>query len=265
MAKKETTKKKGFWAHWIVRNLVIAGIIAIVLLFGSMIFLNVATQHNDEIEVPDFRGMTVAEAQIAAQKAGMRVEVADSVYSKRNRGCVRGHNPQPGTMVKQGRRVLLTVNAVNAKKVAMPDLVGYSSRQAAAELSTRGLVLGRLIYKEDMATNNVLSQQYKGQPVAPGKLLEAESVVDLVVGLNDDDNETLVPNVTGRTAEDAIRSIHDHYLNVRTVKYDSSVQTYEDSLAAVVYRQNPEPSELSVGLGTDVSIYLKVEKESEEE
>lgn len=251
--------------NWIIRNLVIAVVIVVVLIVGAMIFLNVATQHNDEIVVPDFRGMTLTEAQALAEKAGMRVEVADSVYSKRNRGCVRGHNPQPGSRVKQGRRVLLTVNAVNAKKVAMPDLVGYSSRQAAAELSTRGLVLGKLIYKEDIATNNVLSQQYKGQPVAPGRLLEAESVVDLVVGLNDDDNQTMIPNVAGRTAEDAVRMLHDHYLNVRSVRYDSNVRTYEDSLEAVVYRQNPPASELSVVLGTEVSIYLKVENVSEEQ
>ena len=39
--------------------------------------------------------------------------------------------------------------------------------------------------------------------------------------------------------------------------YDKEVQTWEDSLNAVVYKQNPEPSELPVGMGADVTIYLK--------
>lgn len=264
MTKKEKTDKKGFFSHWIIRNLMAAAIIAVVLLVGAIVFLNIATKHNDELTVPDLRGMTAAQAQLAAESAGMRVEIIDSVYSQRNRGKVRSHSPQPGDKVKGGRRILLTVNAVNAKKVTMPNLVGYSSRQAAAELSTRGLVLGRLIYKEDIATNNVLSQLYKGHPVAPGRQLEAESVIDIVVGLNDDDCETRIPNVTGKTAQDAARVLHDYYLNVKGVNYDKSVKTYEDSLAAVVYRQNPPASELSVVLGTDVSIYLKVDENTEE-
>ena len=38
----------------------------------------------------------------------------------------------------------------------MPNLVGLSMRQAIAELQSRGLVLGKLVYVEDLATTNVL-------------------------------------------------------------------------------------------------------------
>ena len=144
MAEK-TTEKKGFFRHWIVRNLLAAAIICVVLIVGAMVFLNVATQHNRELAVPDFRGMTVQEAQVAAESAGIRVEVIDSVYSQRNRGKIKSHTPSAGTLVKNGRRVLLTVNAVNARKVTVPNLVGYSLRQAIPELDMRGLELGRLI------------------------------------------------------------------------------------------------------------------------
>ena len=75
--------KKGFFRNWIVVNLSIALSIAVVLLVGAIVFLNVVTQHNKTIAVPDFTNMTVAEAQEAAQQAGMRVEVTDSVFAKR--------------------------------------------------------------------------------------------------------------------------------------------------------------------------------------
>ena len=84
--KEKTDKKKGLLGHWLVRNLLAMAIIGVVMLVGTMVFLNVATQHNKELEVPDFRGMTVEQAVAAAENAGIRVEVIDSVYSQRNRG-----------------------------------------------------------------------------------------------------------------------------------------------------------------------------------
>lgn len=243
--------------NWIIRNLVIAFILVVALIIGAVVFLNVVTQHGRELAVPDFRGLTVAEAMALADSAGVRVDVIDSVYSNRNRGCVEHHTPHAGTMVKNGRRILLTVNAVNARKVAVPNLVGYSLRQAVPEIEKRGLVLGRLEYRKDIATNNVLEQHYRGRKVEAGTLLDAESVIDLVVGLDEADDFTMVPDLTGFDAKDAVKIIHDCYLNVRAVRYDKDVRTYEDSLDAVVYRQNPEPSEFTVGMGTDVTIYLK--------
>ena len=201
---------------------------------------------------------------MAAAEAGIRVEVIDSVYSQRYRGRVKSHTPTPGTMVKKGRRVLLTVNAVNARKVVVPNLVGYSLRQAIPELNLRGLELGRIIYKNDMATNNVLQQLYRGRSVAPGTEVEAESVIDLVVGLNSSDCGTQIPNVIGKDEKEARKTLHDSYLNVKRSVFDKDVTTWEDSLSAVVYKQNPAPSEYTVGMGTDVTIYLKKAEEVQE-
>lgn len=260
MAKKKA-KKKGFFNHWAIRHLLTACIIVMVLIVGAMIFLNVVTQHGNEKSVPDFRGMTLNEAIATAEAEGMRIEVVDSIYSHRNRGRVKSHNPEAGAKVKNGRRILLTMNAVNARNVTVPNLVGYSLRQAIPEIDRRGLTLGRLIYKNDMATNNVLEQLYKGQPIEAGTHVEAESVINLVVGLNPDDNATKVPSLIGLDENEAVKVLHDSYLNVKKPIYDRNIKTYEDSVRATVYKQNPEPSEFTVPMGTDISIYLKIAEE----
>lgn len=246
---------------WLAGNLLLAVFIVLFLVFGSSFFLKTITKHNKENVVPDLRGMTLAQANEAAAEAGIRLEVTDSVYSKTNRGKVRSHTPAPGDKVKKGRRILVTINAFGVRTVPMPNLVGYSARQAMAELNQRGLTLGRIIYRNDIATNNVLRQLYKGTVIPPGRQIEAESVIDLVVGLNSSDNKTRVPNVIGRSGQSAVEAIHDSYLNVRGVIYDKSVKTFEDSLAAVVYKQNPSASDLQVVMGNDVTIYLKVEED----
>ncbi len=253
----EKTQKKGFFGNWIVRNLLTAFVIAAVLIVGAMIFLNIATKHNQELIVPDFTNMTVAEAEVAATQAGMRVEVTDSVFAKRmKKGAVRDQNPAPGAKVKDGRRISLTINALNAKKVTMPNLVGLSMRQALAELQSRGLVLGKF------TTNNVLRQLKGNREIAPGKMIETDTEIDLVLGLNPEtDAETYVPDVVGKRYMSAVDAVHKQSLNIKTLRFDDSVKDYDDSLNAVVYRQSPEASKLPVSLGNDVSLYLTVNPE----
>ena len=258
----ENKQKKGFFGNWIVRNLLRAAVIVVVLVIGAVIFLNVVTQHNKEIDVPDFSNMSVSEAEYTAAQAGVRVEVTDSVFVKRmKKGAVYRQNPSAGSKVKDGRRVVLTINAVNAKKVTVPDLVGLSMRQAKAELLSRGLVLNRLIYVQDMATNNVLRQLYGNREAEPGMMVESESPIDLVVGLNSSDNVTYVPDVTGLKNMSAVDAVHDHSLNVKRLRFDESVKDYDDSLNAMVYRQVPEPSDsLKVHMGDEVTLYLTMDQ-----
>ncbi len=259
------TKNKGFWGNWIVRNLLIAFLLIVLFIVGAMLFLNLVTQHNKELTVPDFSNMTVAEAELAASNAGMRVEVTDSVFAKRMRkGAVRDQNPAPGAKVKEGRRITLTINALNSKKVSMPNLVGLSMRQALAELQSRGLILGKLIYVEDMATNNVLRQLKGNREIEAGKTVDSETIIDLVVGLNHEtDAMTYVPDVIGKRYMTAVDAVHKQSLNIKALKFDESVKTYDDSLSAIVYKQLPESSEnsqFSISLGSDVSLYLTLDQ-----
>ena len=260
MAKKTENKPKAgkILSNWVVKNLLIAFALVVVLIVGSMIFLNIFTKHNQELSVPDLANMTVEEAQLVAAEAGMRVDVTDSAFVKRmKRGAVYRQNPVPGSKVKQGRRISLTINAVNPRQITMPDLIGYSMRQAKAELLSRGLVLGKLIYVHDMATNNVLRQLHNNMEIAPGDMVDSEAVIDLVVGLNSRDNRTFVPYLAGLRNLSAVEAVHDHSLNIGHLRFDDTVKDYEDSLNAVVYMQMPEACDtIPVVMGESVDLYL---------
>ena len=247
--------------NWIVKNLLIALGVVVVLIVGSMIFLNLFTKHNQELLVPDLANMSVEEAHLVAAEAGMRIDVTDSAFVKRmKRGAVYRQNPVPGSKVKHGRRISLTINAVNPRQITMPDLIGYSMRQAKAELLSRGLVLGRLIYVQDMATNNVLRQLHGNMEIAPGEMIESEAVIDLVVGLNSRDNRTFVPYLAGLRNLSAVEAVHDHSLNIGSLRFDDTVKDYEDSLNAVVYRQIPVACDsIPVMMGESVNLYLTLD------
>ena len=124
-------EKKEFPGKWILKHLVAAALVVVVLVVGAIIFLNAVTKHGQELIVPDLSNMTVSQADSVAASRDMVVDVTDSVYVKRmQRGAVYRQNPSPGSHVKSGRRISLTINAINAKQITMPNLVGLSMRQA---------------------------------------------------------------------------------------------------------------------------------------
>lgn len=254
---------------------VFAGIVLIfALILGTRVMLDKVTRHNHEITVPDLTNMSLDEAAKVVSANRMKLEVIDSVYVRRmGKGLIYRQNPKAGSKVKEGRRILLTINAVNAKKVMMPNLIGYSMRQAKAEILSKGLQIGRLEYVSDIATNNVLKQLHDGAEIAPGTMIESESRIDLVLGLNNDDCVTYAPVVTGMKFRNAVEAIHDNSLNVKDIVFDETVTDYSDSLNAVVYRQDPDYGETPLLMGMDISLYLTTdiskvpvpEEEEEEE
>lgn len=248
---------KGFFFNRITAN-VFAGIVLVfVLIFGARVLLDKITRHNLEITVPDLTNMSIEEARKAVAPGRMRLEIIDSVYVRRmGKGLIYRQNPKAGSKVKEGRRILLTINAVNPKKVMMPNLIGYSMRQAKAEILSKGLQIGRLTYVTDIATNNVLQQLHDGVEIAPGTMIESESMIDLVLGLNNDDCITFAPSVTGLKYRTAVEAIHDNSLNISGIYFDETVKDYSDSLNAVVYRQSPEYGETPLLMGMEISLYL---------
>ena len=247
---------------WIAKNVLCALLFFAAVALVAHLLLGVFTRHGQVIEVPDMTNLSVEEAGELADAAGIRVVVSDSTYVRRMaKGAVFKQNPAAGAYVKKGRRVMLTINTVVPKKVSMPNLIGVSMRQAKAELSSRGLALGTLTYVEDIATNNVLKQTYRGRNIAPESSVESGSSIDLTVGLSEDERSTHVPSLVGLKYVRAVDVVHDNSLNVGTLVFDSSVKDYSDSLDAVVYRQGPAASSEPILMGSEVSLYLTVDPE----
>lgn len=248
---------KNFFNNWIVKNILIAAAVILLLVLAADFILKRVTRHGQEIPVPDFTNMSVGEAERLAALNKMTLDVTDSVFIKRmERGAVYSQNPKAGSFVKSGRRIAVTINAVNPKKVMMPNLVGYSMRQAKAELSSLGLKLGQLIYVSDIATNNVLQQLYKDRDISAGRPIESGSEIDLVVGLNNTDNTTYIPDVLGMKYIGAVDAVHDNSLNIDNTVFDKTVKDYNDTLNAIVYRQVPDISDGPAPMGSKITLYL---------
>ena len=264
--KENQETNSGSVFKWILRNIVLAIVFVVALVVVINLLLGMFTNHGETITVPDLTSMSVSEASREAGSHKLRVEVTDSIFVRRMaKGAVYSQNPKAGSQVKKGRRILLTINALHSKKVTMPNLVGYSMRQAKPERNSSPRTHGKLPYASDIATYTDLRQVYNNREIKPGKQIESGAVIDLVVGLNPTDNQTYIPDLKGMKYLRAVDAIHDNSLNVRKVSFDSNVRTYADSLNAVVYRQSPTASNAPILMGSDVSIYLSLEKDESNE
>ena len=262
-SKKSQNKKKAdekvTW-KFILKNLLIAVAVVVVFLLCISWWLNIYTHHGKTVTVPDFTNMTGTEAARAAKAAGVWASVEDSVFMpKLGRGVVLRQKPRAGQIVKKGRHIRLTANAVVPKKISMPNLVGYNIMEAKAEIIGHGLTIGTLEYVRDIANNVVLEQKVNGRVIRPGSEIISGSEVTLVLGLNNRYGSTIVPNVVGNKYLSAIDALHDSFLNKGNVVCDPGIRTYADSIQAFVYRQDPAPRS-SRTMGSRITLYLTADE-----
>lgn len=217
-------------------------LLAIVLFFavaiGLMQYLKVFTRHGQEIEVPDLSDLHMDQIELILSEKSLRYQVIDSTYlAGKQPNLVYDQDPRPGSKVKEGRTIYLSITSSNTPKVKLPDLVDLSLRKATIDLKNLGLTLGELIMRPDIANNVVLEMQMNGGKVFPGRDVPKGTTIDLVVGIYNIDSLVAIPNLTGLTVEEARFYLSESALYLGRVSYEGTIS---DSSKALVVRQFPE-------------------------
>lgn len=172
-----------FKKHPIIANLLLMFVVAIVLVCGVMMWLNVWTAHGQVCVVPEVRHMGVTEARHILGGCDLQAEVVDSVYDS---GCERGaiveQVPPAGNRVKPGRTVYLTINALSPRQITLPELVGCSVRQARASLESMGFKDIREVRVPSDYRDLVLAVKSMGVTLRAGTKLPLTSTIIIEVG-----------------------------------------------------------------------------------
>ncbi|GAB4310698.1 MAG: hypothetical protein Kow00127_00330 [Bacteroidales bacterium] len=237
---QQQSKKGGFIRFLVSRafwsNLLLAAAILIVLFVGLLEFLKAYTRHGEEYVLPDFKGVRLAIVDSLGYTDRYDFMVIDSVYSDElPPGTIVLQEPQPGTRVKKGRNIYLTVVASTPEMVIMPDLQYLTLRQAINVLKINKLQTGKLIYHPSFDKNAVLAQMYMGDTIHPGDTLVKGSAIDLVIGSGDMSKPVPVPFLIGKTREEAIYDLNVASFNLgREFFLDSIMDEHQR-----VYMQEP--------------------------
>lgn len=166
----------------IVNILAMLAAIVCICLFVSF-GLDIYTNHGESIEVPKVQGMNIDDARDLLDDLGLEVAIADSGFNKKlPAGQILEQTPAPGSLVKSGHNIFLTVNSGKAKSVQIPDIIDNSShREAEAELMAMGFKVGEPIYvhgEKDWVYGIVCD----GKNVYLGDFVSLDSRLSLQVG-----------------------------------------------------------------------------------
>jgi beta-lactam-binding protein with PASTA domain len=205
-----------------------------MLFLGSLDFI---TKHGNYEKVPSIVGKNVDEARRVLEAKGFEVEIQDSIYIDTiPKLAVVKQSPEGEEMVKVNRTVYLTINRSQPPLVEMPNLIGFSIRNAVMYLENLGLNIGDTTFRPDIAKNAVLEQIYNGQPIKAGEKIHMGSSISFVLGDGIGDTEITVPDLVGKTYSQ-VRS----YLRGLSINYTPVVDIdVTDTSNAYIYRQNPE-------------------------
>ncbi len=225
----EFLKTKKFFKH-----LLLSFAVTLTVIWITLLLLRMYTRHGQSIEVPSYIGLTVEKAKDFEASKTFTFQV-DSVYElHKTPGTIISQDPLPKTKVKSGRTIYFSVVSYKPDQVHMPNLVDISLRQAKASLQTYGLVVGKITFVPDMAKNAVQKALYKGQPIAPGTLIDRGAKIDLVVGSGRSAQVVQVPSLIGKYRNEAIQEIERLGLILGSESYESG-----DNSDARVYSQSP--------------------------
>ncbi len=170
-------------------NIVAMIVVIILLALGVKYGLEIYTRHGSGVKIPKIEGMLYVKALSLIEADGLRIMVNDSGYNKRlPADCILAQNPGPGTTVKEGHTIYVTVNSPSSPSFPIPDVVDNSSyREAEAKLMAIGF---RLLPPQYVAGEKdwVYGILCKGRRVATGDRISIETPLTLMIGSGEYDS-----------------------------------------------------------------------------
>ena len=229
-----------------------------VLLSGAVYFalqsMHSYTRHDETIQVPDLRSYSISEVEDTLTLLNLQYVILDTAAYNPSypKSSVTAHDPLPGVSVKKDRKIYLTLNPPEATMVTVPYLKDQHLRRAISFIESSGLVLGRFIYKDDLARDVVIGMKYEKNWLKSGESLPKGAKIDIVLGNGNGQVEN-APELTALTLREAVEYIHYGSMNLGRVRYDKTVT---DSLSAFVYKQKPAYDDNPVKLGYEIDLWM---------
>ena len=189
-------KTKDFFGKF-VNGYLLGNLLAMALVIGALCLgvkygLEWYTHHGEGIKVPKIQGMSFTNARTLILEDNLNIMVADSGYNKKlPANGILAQNPGPGTMVKAGHTIYVTVNSPSSPSFAIPDLVDNSSfREAEAKLAAMGFKMlpPKLVAGEKDWVYGILC---RGRRVSAGDMVSIDLPLTLMIGSGEYDSDEI--------------------------------------------------------------------------
>jgi beta-lactam-binding protein with PASTA domain len=225
-----------------LRVLLLALVMLMVALVSALTAMHLAI-HGREVAIPKLVGMTLPEAERAANTAGLQIAIERQFYSPDvPEGRVMIQMPPAGTKVRRGWMVRVA-QSLGPQRVAIPDVIGESERVAELNIKRRSLELASIaqVNLPDTTADQVVSQS----PPANASGVAAPKISLLVSG-GPEPPTYVMPDLTGQPLGSATLALQDAGLRVGRVTIVSTTAPQAEGQPAPVPSPPPQPNSASM-------------------
>jgi len=240
----------------------------VIVIVSLMIWLNVYTNHGQELVLPDYRDVHIDEAQKDAKKKKFVIVVDDSTHIVgRKGGEIFDQNPKPNSKVKENRKIYVTTTKYKPDKIKLSDLpilYGRNYDSKKRELNTLQIKTSIKDYKYDpFEPNHILEAHYKGQQIVskerkvPDIEIEKGGTIEFVLSKKSGGTIEL-PNLRCMTLEQAIFMLESTNLQLGAIRENGVIT---NASTGYVVNQNPSYGPgASITIGSTVELMISDEK-----
>lgn len=239
-----------------------AMMVAVVVGFGlfSNWFLGCYTNHGESVQVDDFTGMHMDDAERQASDKDFEFVVLDSVWTEgKPSGIILKQVPKPLSRVKEGRKIYVTITG-NPDAYRLPDikLSAYDFERYSKKIAMNGVKarVKERVYDRKQAENSILYFYHNGKKITerevktgyyvmPGDVLEFVVTETL-------SNELQVPDLVCMNYSAAEFLISSSNLIIGTVNEEGAISNQS---TAYVSRQDPPAGE-PIQMGGQITVWL---------
>jgi serine/threonine-protein kinase len=220
-------------------------LVVLLLAAGTAVFA-AASATGPRARVPNLVGSTEKAAREAARRAGVGVRTR-TVRSDDPAGTVVGQSPAPGTRLAAHHAVTLQLSE-GPRPVNLPKVTGDTEAAARAALDSAGFVISTgHRTDENVLAGHVVEQQPSDAQAPPGS--------DIHLVISDGPAPVEVPNVVGKTYDDAVKTLtakrfkvtrQDEYSDTvpagQVIRHDpvKGAEAPRDSAVTVVVSRGPD-------------------------
>lgn len=225
----------------------LTGFLALILSLSVVgIFYKIKNNKTDIIETPNFVGITFEEAENIAKEYKIQVVKYDEeLNSNYEAGKISKQIPEAGTKIKENDEIKLTIVKEEEALVKVPDFADRDIDDVKKEIEELGLEYV-VEYKKDVSkVNSVISQV----PSSGYELKKGEKI-KIIISSGIDESQVKVPNVEGKTLQEAKKILHDAKLG-----FSVSYRDNQNKQEGVVLSQNPK-ADTEIEVDSEVSIVI---------
>lgn len=207
------------------------------------------SEAQEQVAMIEVVGKNEEEVKVSLLELGLTPVTEYAESPEYEQGVVMKASVEVGTMVPQGSEVVLTVSA-GMEGIEVPDVVGLSEAEAVANLGKKGFVVNKTEGNDEyIKAGDIITQSPEAGTKAP-----SGSTVTICISLGTDKSKVRVPDVMGRSEEEAMAMLVEAGLQLGVV---SEVNNENAELTGLVcYQSYSVGSYVEAGTTVDVSISL---------